>query len=507
MAQQRQQLEQTRNDVQRAAEAAGQGSASQALASGTRAQRQLQQLRDQMRQQTSSQFANDLRQMRNEARELSRQQEELARQIQAEAQGGAGAPRSLSDSPERKAMLDRLAQQRQQTTNLIEKATEVSQQAEQTEPLLSQQLYDTIRKFAQDTSKGLAESQDELLNQGLMTRSLYDQLKESTEPDSSKMFDLTTELVQRDLLPQAQGSGQRMRAGLDNLKRGVEHAAESVLGDDTQALRLAREELEKLADQLQQEMAQDQASAAGTNQANGGAAGAQRSGTNAVPSSVGELAQAGPQNSKAGLQNAQGGSQNSQSGDSNQNNPSNSPGNNSGRNSQANAGAGRQGGSRVQPGGAQTGDGGSRRLGLGARAGGTGGADISGSLGATWDRFLDANANQAGPLTGDDFVPWSDSLREVEQMVDQTDLRNQVATARERARLLRQQFRTDRQKPDWAVVKIQVLNPLVEVRDRIAEELARRESRENLAPLDRDPVPARYSDLVRRYYEELGKGK
>ena len=160
----------------------------------------------------------------------------------------------------------------------------------------------------------------------------------------------------------------------------------------------------------------------------------------------------------------------------------------------------------MQPGGLQNGGGGSRRLGLGPWAGGTGGADLSGSLGANWDRFLDANANQTGPLTGDDFVPWSESLREIEQMVDQTDLRNQVANARERARLLRQQFRTDRKKPDWAVVKSQVYNPLVEVRDRIAEELARRESPENLAPLDRDPVPTRYSDLVRRYYEELGKG-
>jgi hypothetical protein len=510
MAQQRQQLEQTRNDVQRAAEAAGQGSASQALASGTRAQRQLQQLRDQMRQQTSSQFANDLREMRNQARDLSRRQEELAKQMEAQAQG-AGAPKSLSDSPERQAMLDRLAQQKQQTTNLIDKATQVSQQAEQTEPLLSEQLYDTIRKFSQDNSKGLSESQDQLLNQGLMTRSLYDKLKESTEPDSAKMFDLTKELLQQDLLPQAQGSGGRLRAGLDNLKRGVEHAADSVLGDDTQALRLAREELEKLADQLQQEMAQDQANAAGTNQANGGAAGAQGSSTNGAPSSPGELAQAGSQNPQAGSQNSQAqgsqsGSQNSQSGESNQNNPSNSAGNRSSRNAQANAQSGARGGSRLQPGALTENGGGSRRLGIGAWAGGTGGADLSGSLGANWDRFLDANANQAGPLTGDDFVPWSETLREVEQMVDQTDLRNQVATARERARLMRQQFRTDRKKPDWAVVKSQVYNPLVEVRDRIAEELARRESRENLAPLDRDPVPTRYSDLVRRYYEELGKG-
>jgi hypothetical protein len=54
---------------------------------------------------------------------------------------------------------------------------------------------------------------------------------------------------------------------------------------------------------------------------------------------------------------------------------------------------------------------------------------------------------------------------------------------------------------------MQVMQPLTEVRDRIADELSRRESREAMVPLDRDPVPARYSDLVRRYYEELGKDK
>jgi len=55
-------------------------------------------------------------------------------------------------------------------------------------------------------------------------------------------------------------------------------------------------------------------------------------------------------------------------------------------------------------------------------------------------------------------------------------------------------------------VRLQVVNPLAEVRDRIADELARRQSNDALVPIDRDPVPSRYSDLVRRYYEELGKG-
>ena len=49
--------------------------------------------------------------------------------------------------------------------------------------------------------------------------------------------------------------------------------------------------------------------------------------------------------------------------------------------------------------------------------------------------------------------------------------------------------------------------PLVELRTRINEELARRESKEALVPIDRDPVPTRYTELVRRYYEQLGKSE
>jgi len=49
--------------------------------------------------------------------------------------------------------------------------------------------------------------------------------------------------------------------------------------------------------------------------------------------------------------------------------------------------------------------------------------------------------------------------------------------------------------------------PLVEVRDRIADELSRHESNDSLAPIDRDPVPNKYSDLVKKYYEKLGAGQ
>jgi hypothetical protein len=113
----------------------------------------------------------------------------------------------------------------------------------------------------------------------------------------------------------------------------------------------------------------------------------------------------------------------------------------------------------------------------------------------------------SGPLTGQDFTPWSDRLREVEEMIDDSAWRNEVAAARDRARTLRQDYVRARKKPEWAVVDLQILKPLGEVRQRIAEELARRDSREALVPIDRDPVPNRYSDLVRKYYEQLGKDK
>ena len=109
------------------------------------------------------------------------------------------------------------------------------------------------------------------------------------------------------------------------------------------------------------------------------------------------------------------------------------------------------------------------------------------------------------PLTGDGFTKWSDSLREAEELVDQTDLRNGIAQARERARQMKLDMKKAEQKPDWAVVQLEIVKPLVEVRDRLRQELARRESDKALVPVDRDPVPAQFSENVRRYYEQLGK--
>jgi hypothetical protein len=533
LADERRQLDQTRQEVQKAAEAAGQNSASQALAAGTRAQSQLQQLRDEIRKKSSSQFAEDMRLLRSQARELARQQDDILKKIQNQS---STEKKSLSDAADQEQTREALKRQKGLLTNLVEHATQVSQEAEQAEPLLAQQLYDTVRKYTQNTAKDLKEAQTDLLNRGPMTRSLFDLLRDDSEQGAVKLEEITSEMLRLGFLPQAGRVGERARTGIEDLKKGVERAAESVLGDDAEDLRLAQKQLDDLSKQLQSEISENQG---GDRQTNG------------TPSAAGQSsAERADQAAAPGTGNkeneSQGGQKLSQKGS-----PAQSPG--SAQPNGNSPGAGEKGASKASEaqglasqtgaeGGEQSGNEGSQPDGSakngspngpnknparrsanrspreGTQGEVAGGGDPSGagrSAGAgaggrnwNWDQLRnESQRRENDPITGEGFNSWSDRLREVEELLDEPGLRDDVAKARERARLFRQDFKREHKKPDWAVLQLQIMKPLTEVRDRIADELARRESREALVPLDRDPVPNRYSDLVKRYYEELGKQK
>jgi hypothetical protein len=116
-------------------------------------------------------------------------------------------------------------------------------------------------------------------------------------------------------------------------------------------------------------------------------------------------------------------------------------------------------------------------------------------------------AGAGGPLTGEDFSEFSDQLREVEEMIDVAELQNDVAAVRDRARAMRIDYKRNGKEPQWDLVQMEIEKPLAEIRKQVGEELARRLSREAVVPIDRDPVPQKYSELVRRYYETLGEGE
>lgn len=581
MAEERQQLEQTRDDLQKASEAAQQGSVSQALASGTRAQRQLQQLRDDMRKENSSQFAEDLREMRQEARQLAQRQEQLGQKLDETEKSGAQQRRSLSDNGDRKELLDQLAEQKEKMNRLVDRATQVSEQAENSEPLLSRTLYDSIRKVSQDDANAVKQAKQDLLNSGRMTRDLFDRLQRTSEREGGgKALDVTSELLREGYLPQARQAAQNVRSEVEELRKGVERAAESVLGDDAEQLKLAQSELDALTDALKRELAaadgqqkgkqgagqrsEQQDARQASNERGEGQKGQQ-------PGQAGEQGQEG-QEGQSGEQGQRG--QNGQGGDrqaANQRGAGQQPGqeqgqqgqegqqgqggeqqgqqpgqgggrgdqlaNNDQRPGQQQTGGGQQESEQQAQGGQQGGGGneargendrggrdqladarnprdprgGRRPLSLedlmrgsrdarGGDGAGGGGPNWGGEFGGFTGGYRD------GPLTGEQFSRWNERLRDVEELLEEPDLRNAVAAARERARLMRSELR-DLKKPDWTVVRLQILQPLVEVRSRVAEELARRDSKESLAPIDRDPVPNRFAESVRRYYEELGKDK
>ncbi|MDB6165731.1 MAG: hypothetical protein JWQ83_871, partial [Lacunisphaera sp.] len=604
MANERQQLEKTREDIQKAADAAAKGSVPQALASGTRAERQLQQLREDIRKQNSSEFADDLREMREEARGLAREQEKISQQL--DEVGGQRAKKSLGDATDRKDLLDQIAQQKERLNKFTDKAQQISQQAENAEPLLSKQLENSVRKLSQTDTDTVKDTKQELLRDGMLSRELLEQMQKTADRDTGgKTLDLAKDMLNEGFLPQAGQAGRRAREATEELRRGVERAAESVLGDDTEQLKLAQAELDSLTDQLTREMAQaqqgqgkpgengqpgqkgapqpgkqgdrqqgqpgaqanagepGQAGQNGNGEPGAGEPGAKpgqqpgAEGTSGSPSEAlrrlmenrqrqlaggkepgkggqpgepgadGQPGQ-GQEGQQPGGQQGAGGQKPGQSGQAGQQ---------GGQGQQANAqgGAGQPGetgqnqpGQDGQPGQAgQSGQGGrqANRVAGGARnnqqRGGGGGANgdfnindiLNGTTGGSdGNERLSPNGDiggmyRGGPFIGGNFAPWNERLRDVEQLLDSPDLRNAVATARERARLLRRDMQNDRKKPDWAVVQLEILKPLVEVRGRLAEELSRRDSKESLAPIDRDPVPTRFAESVRRYYEELGKDK
>jgi hypothetical protein len=113
-------------------------------------------------------------------------------------------------------------------------------------------------------------------------------------------------------------------------------------------------------------------------------------------------------------------------------------------------------------------------------------------------------AGNGGPITGNNYAAWSRQLRDVESVLDSPDLRNQLAAVRDRVGAFRAEYRNSQRAPSAEIVREQLLMPLSQVQVWVREELARQEKSGSLVPLDRDPVPENYSELVRKYYEKLG---
>jgi len=464
MKQQRQQLQQTRKEMNKAAEQMQKGQLSQATASGTRAQKDLQEMQEELRKKTSSQFSEQMRNMRRDARELTQKQEELSNKLDREKQ--KQPRRSLTDSDDKKEIASEIGKQENKLDVLLKDMKDVVEKSELAEPLLNRKLYQTFRQAHQDqtdktlkAAATLLQEEEKALENYQLLRAL-DEIMEK-DPDKQKLID---QLRQRDFRKATKTLSDQSKRKMENLQKGVEQAAESVLGNEAEALKFAERELGDLSEALKNEKAEATGEPRETQKPD--------QQTPQQQAKKGQSNQPGKKSSNASKQQANS-KGNSKSGRSQQPNEQTQSGTPPGQpNQQA-----REQGNQSKPGPAS---------------------------------FLeqDFSRNERGnnPITGGNNREWTDRLRDVEEAVDLPGVRARVAQVREDIRKMNSEFRRHSKEPEWNLMETKILQPLDEIRRQVAEELAKRESDKALVPIDRDPVPGKYSDLVRRYYERLGKG-
>lgn len=601
MAEAKEQLEQTREKVSEAAEQLKEEKLADAANSATRAQRELEKMQEDFRQKTSKKFAEEVKQIRQQARDAAENEKKISEALENQKEAGSDIEKNMQNA----AQSRQVAEQQEKVEKLLNSMRQLSEQAEESEPLLHRNLYDAVRKAQ---TSGLEENLKE-------TR---DQLRYGSQAE-------------------AKDAERKAANAIEELRKGVEKAAESVLGSESEALRVAKNELDKLIKEAQEQEAagEGQKGKEGQKTADAGEPKAAEKGAKAgegqpgkdgqpkdgqsaekgekpgageqpgkdgqgkepgkdgqgqgkEPKMAGEGQQPGkegegkdgegqPQDPKmagAGQKPGQGDAKGEQTAENGQKpgqgmqpgekgqggqqpNPEgqgegqgqasaqqpkgNQPGQQPGKDGQGKGMGQGQGEPQTAENGQQPGEGQQRGQGQQPGEGKNQGrgqgrgqaqmqtADSNMGLGITGDRdsdndrrrpqitggavpealFFDDSKEQpdSGVFTGSGYEQWSDRLRNVEELLNNPELRNEAAKVQDRARALRIELKRSNEAPQVANLNTRITQPLMELRDRVVEELSKKDAGKNLAPVDRDPVPAEFRDLVKRYYQELGAGK
>lgn len=561
MAEEQKKLEETRENIQETADQLESGKLAEAANTATRAQEQLEEMKEEFREKTSRQFTGEMKALRDASRELAEKQKGIGEAIDKMAGEPTERASDSDNLKERSELAESIAEQATKLNEVVEQMRTLSEQSEVSEPLLSDALYETVRN------------------------TMMNQVGESLEEARDLTF--------YNRAGQAQVPEKAAARGIEELKKNVEAAAEKVLGNESDALRLARSELDQLIEETKSETERLAGGGEGKEAEKPGKPGEKgkgKEGQVAEPKGSGQGKETGKEKSEGtepgaegeesgkgegkvagkseGKEKGKGQGKGEQPGDgkgqpkggkgkspgemaeagepSDQGAKGEGKGKGEGKDEGKGEGKGEAEGQAEAKGGKGKGQGEGQgeaegqaeatggkgkgsgegqgegqqqaqgmQPGNGRQRGGlsTGGDDRGGGLPAPGQvagqpLFFDQSTEQRedGPITGDDYEKWSDRLGAIEEMLPQDDLRNSVAQVRDDARAMRIDFRRDNQPPGAATIGKKITEPLIELRQRISEEIAKMNRENPVSPIDRDPVPSEFRDLVRRYYEELGAG-
>ncbi len=568
MAEARQQVEQGRENVRQASEALEQGKLSQAVTEATRAGQKLKDLGEDLRKKGADRFAEELTEMRDRSRRLEEDQKKLTDQLDA---WDRRPQRTLRDDGERQGLGQGLDRQSKELGGLLDRMRATVQDAEETEPLLAKELFDAARKADGQAIPGALKEAGQLVDAGVADEAAkssrkagqgLEQLREGVERASKSVLgDETAALkraegelgdladqVDRELArstdPDPAGRPDAARGqqpgGTEGQSRPGQPAEPSAPGTPSgQPARQSQARRDRQAQQPGQPGGQDRRPGPGDQGGQEPGGPAQQPGQGGQPGEPGQGGQQpggqpggqpGAQGQTPGTRPGQGrgdqsgqrpgGAQGESPGGEPGSQPGQQPGGAEGQPGQGQGqgkgqgqgqgdqpgrpGQGAGGGQPAQPGGGGRGE--QRQAGP-PNGGGGGGGGNGGGLDRVLEGIVGGPVGPGGPITGEGFRRWSDRMRDVEELIPDTGMRAEAARIRDRVRGAREEFKRHSKPPDPTQLKAMVAEPIRELRDRVAQEVRRRESPDALVPIDRDPVPPQFTEGVRRYYERLGSGR
>lgn len=448
--QDRERLEETREQMRDVESSLEDGEVSQALAQGERARRALDTMRSEALDRASSAFSEEMRRLVDQSNQVRERQDEIGQNL-AERQDTPSSP-GLTDTDDEQELVDLMRRQEDALNTLLESMREVTDAAETSEPLLAERLYETLRNVSQE--------------------------------DPAQALSSAADLTERGFLPMAEDYEEIAAEGIEGLARGIRRAAESVLGGELEGLRMARDELNELADRVREDLQANGAETPSNEPASEGG----ESTTDTEPGvNDGNARQARAEGDpQAGGTEGTAPAENDPAGSA----PPDQP---------------LAEGANAAPGQGSPNGGGSQPDETTEEPTGTGAgmADAADTPFFELEQFQ-GQEGRSGPFSGSGFLPWVRRLEDVENMIFDEELRDQVAQINEQAREIRAESRRQGTAPQWDLVDTELLTPLGELIDAIQSEIAQRDDSRALAPVDRDPVPEGFQETVRRYYERLG---
>lgn len=502
MQQAREQMEQARSELQKSVESLSEGKPAPAISSGTRAERQMEETREELRQSSANQLEQTVRSLLQNAQELDSQQQKLQESLSAADQNPESdtanpndpskdnsatplRPEGTSQEPNQanESTRQQWTQQQEKLDKLLEQMQETVTEAESSEPLLAEELYESFRESKQS---GIAQGMQQVPT--LLDRGLDEPAKEI---------------------------GAKIAEGVRELRESIEQASEKIIGSEQASLRRALSELNQAKKQIEAEVnrnhPQNQSNPEATSQAAGDAETTDNANqpdnksADAQPTEKPNSPQA-KQDSPNDPQQAQGkpsdsptNQESSQPGSEPGKQSNDQSGNESSQQSQGQSQARGQGQAEGEGQGQARGQAQGQRRGQNDR-GQSSGAEVGGGL-----EQLGRNAADSSPITGDDFSKWTDALRDVEELVSDPEMKADAARIREAAREMRIDYARHSKDPQWPLVRKLIVQPLDQLREKVQEALLRSSAERNaIVPVDRDPLPSNYQQQVDKYYENLG---